>query len=146
MGIFGKPSETKPEAPAPRPVAPAPPLAAPAPPARPCVLGAKTTVKGELHGEEDVVILGTVEGQIRVARELRVEGGGRIKGNLEAQTIVVAGEVTGDCSATARIEVQATGRITGDIRAPRIVIAEGAVFRGRSEMGGAPRKDKLAAS
>src|SRR3989304_4908220 len=48
----------------------------------------------------------------------------------------IKGEVAGDCNASARVEVQATGRLTGNIRAPRIVIAEGAMFRGNSDMSG----------
>jgi cytoskeletal protein CcmA (bactofilin family) len=42
--------------------------------------------------------------------------------------------VLGDCIAAVRVDIQATGRLTGNIRAPKIVIAEGAVFRGNSDM------------
>ena len=57
---------------------------------------------------------------------------------------MVSGEVVGDCGAGIRVEIQATGRVTGNIRAPKIVIAEGAMFKGNSDMSG--RKDKVAAS
>jgi len=157
MGIFGKP-ENKPAEPQssapqpPRPAAPAPaPAHAPAPastaPAGPvrtvsptlCVLGANTTIKGEILGDEDVVIEGTVEGQIRIGRELRVGQGGKVKATVSAASVVVSGELQGDCEAQTRVEIQATGRLIGNIRAPKIVIAEGAVFRGNSDMSG--RKD-----
>lgn len=155
MGIFGKP-ENKPAdpqpaaAPAPRPTAPppapshAPAAAAPAGPVRTvsptlCVLGANTTIKGEILGDEDVVIEGTVEGHIRIGRELRVGQGGKVKATVSAASVVVSGELQGDCEAQTRVEIQATGRLIGNIRAPKIVIAEGAVFRGNSDMSG--RKD-----
>jgi cytoskeletal protein CcmA (bactofilin family) len=156
MGIFGKP-ENKPAEPQssapqpPRPAAPAPaPAHAPAsaaPTAGPvrtvsptlCVLGANTTIKGEILGDEDVVIEGTVEGQIRIGRELRVGQGGKVKATVSAASVVVSGELQGDCEAQTRVEIQATGRLIGNIRAPKIVIAEGAVFRGNSDMSG--RKD-----
>ena len=48
--------------------------------------------------------------------------------------VVVSGELIGDCHAAHRVEIQATGRLTGNIRAPRVVIAEGAVFKGNSDM------------
>jgi glucokinase len=48
--------------------------------------------------------------------------------------------INGDCEATNRIEIQATGRLVGNIRAPKIVIAEGAMFRGNSDMSG--RRDE----
>jgi cytoskeletal protein CcmA (bactofilin family) len=58
---------------------------------------------------------------------------------VEAQSIIVSGELIGDCLATSRVEIQSTGRLTGNIRAPKIVIAEGAMFRGNSDMSA--RKD-----
>jgi cytoskeletal protein CcmA (bactofilin family) len=104
-----------------------------------CVLGANTTIKGEILGDEDVVIEGTVEGHIRIGRELRVGQGGKVKATVSAASVVVSGELQGDCEAQTRVEIQATGRLIGNIRAPKIVIAEGAVFRGNSDMSG--RKD-----
>jgi cytoskeletal protein CcmA (bactofilin family) len=148
MSIFGKPPDgTKPAEPAP-PGRPAPPPT-PSHPAAPgstrpgtCVIGAKTTIKGEITGDEDLVIEGNVEGQIRVTRDLRVAPGGVVKANVEAQSLIVSGEVVGDCQATTRVEIQATGRLTGNIRAPKIVIAEGAMFRGNSDMTGTKEERK----
>lgn len=150
MGIFGKPPDQKP----PDPVVPAKaPHPAGGPPAVPrpstaCVIGAKTTVKGEITGDEDVVVEGTVDGQIRISRDLRVGPGGVVKATVEAQSVVVSGELFGDCQAAQRVEIQAAGRLTGNIRAPRVVIAEGATFKGNSDMGSRKdeRKDKTAAS
>ena len=144
MSIFGKPPDARPADPAApgRPPAPPPPShpGAPAPrSAGTCVIGAKTTIKGEILGDEDVLVEGNVEGQIRVTRDLRVAPGGVVKATVEAQSLIVSGEIVGDCQATARVEIQATGRLTGNIRAPKIVIAEGAMFRGNSDMSA--RKD-----
>ena len=156
MGIFGK-SETKPEPIPEKPSAPVPvpkPAAAPAPPApasavaRVSVIGARARLKGDITGDDDVVVEGTVEGQIRISRELRVAPGGRVLASVHAASVVVSGEVVGNCTASQRIELQPTAKLTGDIRAPRIAIAEGAVFRGKSEMGRveAPRQEKPAAA
>jgi cytoskeletal protein CcmA (bactofilin family) len=168
MGIFGKPTDSKPAEPAAppapaqaRPMTPTPQPAVashhPAPAGTPapvrtvsptlCVLGANTTVKGEILGDEDVVIEGTVEGQIRIGRELRIGQGGKVRATVSAQSVVVSGEMQGDCEAHTRVEIQATGRLIGNIRAPKIVIAEGAVFRGNSDMSGrSDRKDRAANS
>ena len=142
MGIFGKPGENKPADPPPpqRVVPSGPPAPTTASTARgaggACVIGAKTTVKGEISGDEDVLVEGTVEGQIRINKDLRVGQGGTIKATIDAQSVVVSGEVIGDCHAVSRVEIQASGRLTGNIRAPRVVIAEGAVFKGNSDMTG----------
>jgi cytoskeletal protein CcmA (bactofilin family) len=144
MGIFGKPPEGKPPepqtpartpAPAPSPVAPAA-QASSAARSGPCLIGAKTVVKGEVSGDEDVLVEGLVEGQVRISRDLRVGSGGTVRAKVEAQSVVIAGEVVGDCAATGRIEIQPTGKLTGNIKAPRLIIAEGAMFRGTSDMSG----------
>jgi cytoskeletal protein CcmA (bactofilin family) len=162
MGIFGKPpDQTKP---ATKPVEPTPaPRPAPAPVVSPsspatatsapraaglCVIGPKTTVKGDITGDEDILVEGTVEGQIRITRDLRIGAGGSVRAKVEAQSVMVSGELLGDCHATSRVEIQSTGRLTGNIRAPRVVIAEGATFKGNSDMSfrADERRDKTAAS
>jgi cytoskeletal protein CcmA (bactofilin family) len=140
MGIFGKEPDGKPA-----PAAPPAPQRASAPHASPqpqaaraagsaCVIGAKTTVKGEVTGDEDVLVEGSVEGHIRISRDLRVAASGSVRANVEANSVIVSGELLGDCTAAVRVDIQSTGRLTGNIRAPKIVIAEGAVFRGNSDM------------
>lgn len=146
MGIFGKtdvkPGEVAPRAPAPaptpRPPAPAPQRPAGAAPAA-SVIGARSQFKGELTGDETVVVEGLVEGTVRITGPLRVAPGGTVKANVSAQSVVIAGELVGDCHATERVEIEAAGRLNGNIRAPRVVIVEGATFRGSSDM--APRRD-----
>jgi cytoskeletal protein CcmA (bactofilin family) len=152
MSLFGKSAEPtkRPDSPAPRPATgPAPaPQAAPAALATrptsttPCVIGAKTTVKGDLLGDEDVQVEGTVEGQIRITRDVRIGPTGVVRATVDAVSVVISGELVGDCSATNRVEIQASGRLTGNIRAPKIVIAEGAVFRGNSDMSASRPGDR----
>jgi cytoskeletal protein CcmA (bactofilin family) len=147
MGIFGKPSDNPPhEGLTPPKSAPAPqPSPSPARSGAPCVIGSKTLIKGEVLGEEDVLVEGTIEGQVRIGRDLRIGPGGVVKATVEAQAVVVCGELIGDCAAQTRIEIQATGKLTGNIKAPKIVVAEGAMFRGNSDMSGRKdeRKDKI---
>ena len=160
MGIFGKEPDTKPaEPPAPVPRTSIPPpaerekaapasagsAAAAASRAGTCVIAPKTVVKGEITGDEDIVVEGNVEGQIRISRDLRVGANGVVKATVEAQSIIVSGELIGDCQAAVRVEIQSTGRLTGNIRAPKIVIAEGAMFRGNSDMSARKDDKKVAA-
>jgi cytoskeletal protein CcmA (bactofilin family) len=140
MGIFGKSPETRPTE-APRPAAPSAPVAPSVVPAArqqtqsaACVIGSKTALKGEITGDEDILVEGRVEGEIRISKDLRIGTGGSVKASVQAAAVVVCGELTGDCTATARVEIQATGRLFGNIRVPRVVIAEGATFRGMSDM------------
>ena len=146
MGIFGK-TDNKP-AEAPRPVVTASPSPTPASGPRPaapaasgpaCVIGAKTRIKGEISGDENVLVEGHVEGTIKISHDLRIGTSGSVKATVSAQCVVVAGELVGDCQASQRVQIEATGRLTGNIRAPRVVIVEGASFRGNSDMS--PRRE-----
>ena len=151
MGIFGKspeqppattPSTNKlvPSTPAPTAAqtaaSPSQAAAGPRASSGPCVVGAKTTIKGEISGDEDILVEGVVEGQIHITKDLRVGSGGVVKAKVQAQSVVVSGQLLGDCQATHRVEIQATGKLMGNIRAPRVVIAEGASFKGNSDMTG----------
>jgi len=153
MSLFGKSAEPtkRPDSPAPRPTSGSAATPQAAPPAlavrtatstTPCVIGAKTTVKGDLLGDEDVQVEGTVEGQIRITRDVRVGPTGVVRATVDAVSVVISGELVGDCSASNRVEIQASGRMTGNIRAPKIVIAEGAVFRGNSDMSASRSGEK----
>jgi cytoskeletal protein CcmA (bactofilin family) len=141
MGIFGK-TETKPPQRTPQPSVAAAPAIAPTsakkapttPGATQCVIGPKTVLKGDITGDEDVLVEGTVEGTIRIGRDLRVGQGGTVRATVSAKSIVVAGEVVGDCQAAQRVELETSGRLTGNIRAPRVIIVEGATFKGNSDM------------
>ncbi len=153
MGIFGKTENRPAESPRPTTVSTPvnPPSPAPAPAARAaasaptavagpaCVIGAKTRIKGEITGDENVSVEGHVEGSIRITRDLRIGAGGSVKATVSAQSVVVAGELLGDCQASQRVQIEASGRVTGNIRAPRVVIVEGATFRGNSDMS--PRRE-----
>jgi cytoskeletal protein CcmA (bactofilin family) len=144
--LFGKGPDAKPADGGEHKPAPAP---APGPGrGTPCVVGAKTIVKGEIGGEEDVLVEGTVEGLVRIGKDLRIAQSGSVKANVSAHSVIVAGELLGDCHASHKVEITASGRLTGNIRAPKIVIAEGAVFKGNSEMSGRKdeRKEQNAAS
>jgi cytoskeletal protein CcmA (bactofilin family) len=148
MSLFGKP-DTKPAEPPPPPPRPSPPAAPPVARAASsaCVIGPKIKIVGELSGDEDVLVEGQIEGEIRITRDLRVGAGGVVKAKIAAQSIIVSGEIVGDCEASGRVELQSTGKLTGNIRAPKIVIAEGAMFRGNSDMSGKKdeRKEKVVA-
>lgn len=86
------------------------------------------TVKGSLRVE------GKVEGDITDAVAVDIGKGGKVKGNISAETLSVAGEVTGDIVVSRHLELLASGRITGKVRSPKIRIEDGALFDGQCVM------------
>ncbi len=100
------------------------------------VIGSTIVIDGEISGEEDLTVLGTVKGRIGLREHIHVEPTGVIEANIETATITVEGTVTGDIHATERAELKSNCRVVGDIRAPRILIADGASFKGNVDMEG----------
>ena len=99
-------------------------------------IGKSIQIKGDLTGNEDIVIEGKVEGRIDLPNnQLTIGAEGQVKADLNAKTVVVVGHVTGNIGATERVEVQATGIVDGDVKAPRLIVQEGAVLNGAVEMG-----------
>ena len=98
------------------------------------LIGKGLYIKGELHGEDDLVIEGTVEGTITMAKSLTIETEGVIKADIETETVVIKGEMQGDLSARDKITLHAGAKLAGDMRAPRVEIEDGAYYKGRIEM------------
>jgi cytoskeletal protein CcmA (bactofilin family) len=100
------------------------------------VIGRGLFIKGELHGEENLVIEGRVEGVITLKKHLVIERTGVILADVNTENITIKGEVRGNLTAAQKVEVHADARVIGDITAPRVVIADGATFKGHIEMSG----------
>ena len=98
------------------------------------VIGHSIEVSGEIHGDEDLVILGSVRGKIFLKDNLVVESSANVEADLESRSIEISGTVTGSVVASERVEIREEGRVNGNIKAPRITIADGALFRGTVDM------------
>src|SRR3990172_3800692 len=97
-------------------------------------IGRGLLIKGELHGEEDLIIEGRVEGEISLKKHLVIESTGVILADIQTENITIKGEMRGNMIASEKVEILANARVVGDIRAPRVVIEDGAHFKGHIEM------------
>lgn len=138
MGLFGKPDSPKPLASEPVP-APTAATAPARPAARSTVISEKTRHTGKVETDEPLVLHGRVEGEIHSTSEVEIGESGEVKGTISARNIVISGRVTGDCTAAERLEIRTNGKLNGGIKAARIAIADGAEFKGTSQMTPAAR-------
>lgn len=99
-------------------------------------IGKSISIKGDLSGNEDLIIDGRVEGKIELpTNQLTVGPDGDVAAEVHAKSVVIIGKVEGNVHATERVEIQATGSVQGDVRAPRLAVEEGAVLNGSVETG-----------
>jgi len=98
-------------------------------------LGASLHVKGEISGNEDLHIDGSVEGLIQLDdRKLTVGSSAKLTADVVAREVVVYGSVKGNLRARDRIEIKKDGSVIGDLTTARIMIEDGAYFKGAIEI------------
>jgi cytoskeletal protein CcmA (bactofilin family) len=94
-------------------------------------IGKSITIRGDVSGEEDLIIEGRVEGRVELAKHhLTVGPNGHIEAEIVAKEVTIIGRVSGNVTATERTEIQESGRLDGDLVAPRLLIQEGAQING----------------
>ena len=92
-------------------------------------LGSGLVIEGNVSGAGDLVLEGTVHGDIKVSH-LTVGEAGNVEGKIEADTIEIRGRVVGSIKGQ-QIKLQATAYVEGDITHEQLAIDVGAYFQGR---------------
>jgi cytoskeletal protein CcmA (bactofilin family) len=135
--MFGR-SKNKPAAtPAKAPVAPQIPSvsAIPAPARSVAMIGPSITIKGEVTGEEDLLIHGKVEGTINLSgNQVSVGESGQVCADIQAKVVNIDGKVTGDITGIEKVVISKSGNVHGNIVAPRVTLEDGAIFKGSIDM------------
>ena len=110
------------------------------------MIGPSIRIKGEVTGDEDLLIQGRVEGTINLqANEVVVGESGEVRADVHARTIRIDGKLDGDISASEIVTISRLGNVRGNIVAPRVTLEDGGVFKGSIDMdpaeaGGKPAK------
>ena len=98
-------------------------------------LGASLHIKGEITGNEDLQIDGSVEGLVSLEdRKLTIGASARVTADIIAREVAVYGNVKGNLRARDRIEIKKDGSVVGDLTTARIMIEDGAYFKGSIEI------------
>jgi cytoskeletal protein CcmA (bactofilin family) len=108
-------------------------------------IGRSITIRGEVTGDEDLVIQGKVEGSVNLEQHsVTVGPDGEVKADISGRVITVEGRVEGDLRATEQVVLRSSARVAGDISATRIMLEDGAYFRGGVDMGEKGERPRVA--
>jgi cytoskeletal protein CcmA (bactofilin family) len=98
-------------------------------------IGVTLLVKGEISGNEDLLIDGSVEGVVQLnEQKLMIGPTAKVKADIIAGEVLVRGNLKGSIRAKGRIEIRNDGAVTGDLTTPQVFIEEGAWFKGSIEI------------
>jgi cytoskeletal protein CcmA (bactofilin family) len=142
--VWKKSDDPPPHHPEPTPATPPRPAAAPAPapvssepPRRTerATIGPSIHIKGDLTGEEDLVIQGRVEGKIDLKQNnVTVGKDGKVRADIFGKVVIIEGEVDGNVFAREQAILRQSGAIRGNITAPRVILEDGSRFKGSIDM------------
>ena len=104
----------------------------------PATIGPSISFKGDVSGDEDLMVQGRVEGKIKLGKHnVTIGPDGRVKADVHGRTVVIEGQVEGDIRGEEQIVLRHSAKVEGTIAAPRVTLEDGAVFRGGIEMDAA---------
>lgn len=102
---------------------------------RAAVIGAGIKIKGDITGDENLIVEGKVTGKINLpSHQVDIGQSGQVNADISAKTIKIAGEVRGDLTATEKVVISRSGNVHGNIVAPRMTLEDGAIFKGSIDM------------
>jgi cytoskeletal protein CcmA (bactofilin family) len=98
------------------------------------IIGPQIKVKGNFHGQGNIIIEGMVEGDIKTTNFLLINDKAIITANIEAKDAKINGEVNGNVKVQGYLEIGASAKIIGDIEANELSIERGSLINGNCKM------------
>ena len=95
------------------------------------LIGASTTITGNIDSTGTVRIDGTYTGDIVTISDVIIGKGAYVKGNIKATSVIISGTVEGNIRCTGFLELLPTATLTGDIEVANFSIENGSTFNGR---------------
>ena len=107
----------------------------PTAPAQKTIIGEDISIKGSIHGKGNLVIQGSIEGNIDLDRHhLTIGPNGNVKAEVNAENVTISGRLTGNINAQGKVEITKTALFTGEIKAKRISVEDGAFLKAVIEL------------
>lgn len=97
------------------------------------VLGANSTLKGDLKCQGNLRLDGTFEGTLQIEGNVLIGETAKITADINAKNVSIAGAVRGNVGGK-KVQLLRTARVWGDISATAISTEEGAFIDGKITM------------
>ncbi len=99
------------------------------------LIGAGTTLKGDIKSNNDLRIDGTVIGNINCNAKIIIGTSGVVEGDITGNQADIVGKVSGNIRAKELLQLRGESAVTGNIYAGKLQIEPTATFNGQCHMG-----------
>lgn len=106
------------------------------------LIGAGTTINGEVQSSGDIRVDGTITGQVRCKGKIVVGSTGVIDGEVYCQNADFSGKIKGKVEVRELLSLKATSILNGDIITNKLAIEPGASFTGTCTMDKSTQKNE----
>ena len=99
------------------------------------IIGDQIYIEGTIRGGEDLLIEGSVKGNIEMkAHHLTVGSKGQVEAEVRAANVTISGKLQGNIHATGRVEITKAADFNGEIKAKSISVEDGAYLKAVIEL------------
>src|SRR5579872_2238775 len=98
------------------------------------LIGAGTTMKGDISSNGDLRIDGTLVGNIHCSAKVVIGANGNVQGDINGQTADIMGKVTGTIKVKDLLLLKGGSVLNGNIQAAKLQIEPTANFNGECHM------------
>ena len=98
------------------------------------MLGAGTTIKGDIQSNGDFRIDGTLIGSINSKGKIVIGQTGQVEGEINCKNADISGQLKAQITVTELLTLKATAKISGEITTSKLSIEPGAKFSGTCNM------------
>ena len=98
------------------------------------LIGAGTTMKGDITSNGDLRIDGTLVGNIHCSAKVVIGAGGVVQGDINGQQADIMGKVTGTINVKDLLQLKGGSILNGNIKAAKLQIEPTANFNGECHM------------
>ncbi|MBK6385165.1 MAG: polymer-forming cytoskeletal protein [Chitinophagaceae bacterium] len=99
------------------------------------LIGAGTTLKGDISSNSDLRIDGTVLGNIHSAAKIIIGSSGIVEGDITCNQSDIVGKVSGNVRAKELLQLRGECVVTGNLYAGKLQVEPSATFNGQCHMG-----------
>tara|TARA_B110000444_G_scaffold131722_1_gene123691 strand:- start:1849 stop:2262 length:414 start_codon:yes stop_codon:yes gene_type:complete len=99
------------------------------------MIGAGTTINGDIISKGDIRVDGTLKGSVNTEGKVVLGTEGVIEGDVICKDADISGTVKAKITVSQLLSLKATAKLNGDIITNKLAIEPGAAFTGSCSMG-----------